>query len=287
MTKRDFRLLAVDVDGTLMCDGVVDAQDVQALRAAAAAGMLVCLCTGRSWAEVTDLWSSLELPAPHAPVVCVGGALVVEPDTGRTLYSRGFDRTTADELARRMRALGYPVMALVDAWREGFDYYVIGPHQDHGLYRRFFAARACRLRAAQSLDDPAAARVLRVSLLENQRRASEVVDALRGDFAGRVEIQAISLRRLRLHIVEAFAAGANKFSALVYVGQGHRIGPGAMAAIGDDYNDLPMLKGAAFSATTADAPEQLRQAATVVLDGRGPGTVAGFVHRLLGNRTGL
>ncbi len=173
-------------------------------------------------------------------------------------------------------------MALVDAWREGFDYYMIGPHQDHALYRRFFAARQCRLRPVQSLDDPGVARVLRISVLEEQQRALEVVGALRRELAGRVEVQAIGLRSLRLHIVEAFAAGANKFTALVYVGQAHRIGPRAMAAIGDDYNDLPMLKGAGFTATTADAPQELRQAATVVLDDRGPGAVAGFVQRLLG-----
>ncbi len=275
-------MLAVDVDGTLMWHGAIDPADAEALRAAARAGVVVCLCTGRSWQEVRELWAGLALPAPHAPVICVGGALVVEPLTGRTLYSRPFDRPTADELAREIRLLGYPVMALVDGWREGFDYFLIGRHDGHPLYQRFFDGRACRVRWVEALDRTSGPRPLRISLLEERSRAEELVGSFRQRFAGRVEVQAIWLQRYDLHIVEAFAAGANKLTALVYVGQGYRIGRAAMAAIGDDYNDLPMLEGAGLSATTADAPAELRAAADVITAPRGERPVAQFVDTLLG-----
>ena len=278
------RLLAVDVDGTLLCGGTVDPADADALRAAAEAGIVVCLCTGRSWNEVREIWEEMNLPDPRAPVVCAGGALVVEPDTGRSLYSRPFDRATADELAQEMHGLGYPVMALVDGWREGFDYYIIGRYEDHPLYRRFFDRRERRIRQVTELNRPDHARPLRISVLEERDRADELVGMFRRRFAGRIEIQAIWLRGLDLHIVEAFAAGANKFTAMVYVGQGCRIGPGAMAAIGDDYNDLPLLQGAALSATTADAPDELRRAADVIVAPRGQRAVAEFVDMLLANR---
>ena len=39
--------------------------------------------------------TALALPGPHMPVICVGGAVVVEPDTGRSLYSRPFERAVA------------------------------------------------------------------------------------------------------------------------------------------------------------------------------------------------
>ncbi|MCD6377669.1 MAG: HAD-IIB family hydrolase, partial [Planctomycetes bacterium] len=120
--SRKYRLLAVDIDGTLLNRGMLDEADVSALHAAARAGIIVCLCTGRSWPEAKHIWEQLDLPAPHAPVICAGGALVAEPDTGRTLYSRAFTRHDAQELAEQMLQMGYPVMALVDAWREGFDY---------------------------------------------------------------------------------------------------------------------------------------------------------------------
>ena len=273
-------MLAVDVDGTLICRGVLTREDSAALHEAARAGIVVCLCTGRSWLEVKGVWDDLKLPSPHAPIICVGGALVAEPDTGRTLYSRAFDRAVADDLAQAMRRRGYPVMLLVDAWREGFDYYLIGHYNDRPLYHRFYDGRPFRIRYVQRLDD-GCVRPLRVSVLEEPDLAKDLVHALREEFAGRIEIQSIFAPNYGVHIVEAFAHGANKFTAMIYAGQGYGIGPGAMAAIGDDHNDLAMLRGVAFSATTADAPPELREAAGVVLSARGKNPVAAFVRMVL------
>lgn len=286
-SARTYGLLGVDVDGTLVWDGSLAAADVAALRAAARAGVAVCVCTGRAWNEVRSLWQALDLPAPHAPVVCVGGALVVEPATGRSLYSRSFDLACADELARAFGEWDLPVMALVDAWREGFDYYMLGDPDARPMYRRFFASRPSRIRRADRLDAPDMRRPLRISVLTDGDRADQMVRTLRRRLAGRIEVQAIHLRSVDVHIVEAFAAGANKFTALRYVGQGLRIGPARMAAIGDDHNDLPMLQRVGFSAAPADAPADLRQAASVTVAARGQRPVAQFVDLVLNAPPGV
>ena len=278
---RRFRLLAVDVDGTLMMDGAVSPADAEALRRAARAGIVVCLCTGRSWEQVRPIWESLALPPPHAPVVCVGGALVTEPRTHRTLYARPFERPTAADLGRELRRRGYPVMALVDAWREGFDYCLVGRADQPEIYRRFLAGRELRIRWADELGRPADPRPLRINVFDEHQPADRLVADLRRRFAGRIEVQRIHLIHLDLHVVEAFAAGANKFTALRYVGQGQRISPRAMAAIGDDHNDIPMLQQVGLSAAPADAPEQVRAAAGRVVASRGRAPVAEFVNALL------
>jgi len=276
-----YRLLAVDVDGTLVTGEGPPRRDVAALHRAVRAGVVVCLCTGRTWPEVRPVWAQLRLPAPAAPVICVGGALVAEPHTGRTLYARGFDRPAATDLAGALAAMGYPVMALVDGWREDFDYYLLGDWRGNERYRRFFARRPSRCREVDRLDDPTGPRALRISVLDGGEGAAAAVAELRRRFAGRIETQAIHLRQTRVHIVEAFAAGTHKLSAMVYVGQGYRISPRAMAAIGDDDNDRVMLEGAGLSAAPADADEELRAAADVIVAPRGQSPVAEFVEHML------
>lgn len=276
-----YRLLAVDVDGTLLHDGVMDAADVAALQSAGEAGVVVCLCTGRSWPEVEDIWADLDLPAPHAPVVCAGGALVVEPDTGRTLYSRTFEKAVAQELTEQMQRMGYPVMALVDAWREGFDYFLIGRYDDNPLYQKFLSARERRIRHVDRLDRSDYPRPLRINVLEKPGAGRPTVETLIKQFTGRIEIQDIYLSHRDVDIVETFSAGTDKFTALLYVGQGCRIGPKAFAAIGDDNNDLAMLRGAGISGTPADAPDELRRTADMVLAPRGAGPVAQFVAAIM------
>lgn len=281
MTERAIRLLAVDVDGTLVNGGHMHADDANALRRAAAEGVVVCLCTGRSWAETKPVWTDLALPGPQAPVICVGGALVVEPHTGRSLYAKAFDRATAAVLAADMRKTGYPVMALVDAWRESFDYFMIGRIDEHPLYQRFFGGGRWSIRYVSELDQQAGPRPLRISVLEDPAHCMALVARWREAFAGRIEIQAIFAPNYGVHIVESFAAGVSKMTALSYVGQGYKIPAAAMAAIGDDYNDLPMLRGVSLSATTADAPEELRQAASLTFGPRGSCAVAQLVERVL------
>jgi HAD superfamily hydrolase (TIGR01484 family) len=284
MSAMKCKLLAVDVDGTLVHLGKLDPRDVRALHRAAAAGIEVCLCTGRSWAEVKPVWQELALPEPHAPVICVGGALVAEPDTGRTLTSRSFGRDVAGELSGEMRRRGYPVMALVDQWREGFDYYELGHFADFPLYRKFFHGRGWQVRPAETLGAPASARTLRISVLEEREQAVLLAADLKRHFAARIEVQDIYAPNYELHIVEAFAAGTNKFRAMVYVGQARKLGPGAMAAIGDDNNDLAMLRGAKFSAAPADAPDNVKQAAKTIVAARGQCAVAEFVEQILKDR---
>ena len=276
-----YKLLAVDVDGTLLNHGVMDDADVAALHVAAEAGIVVCLCTGRSWPEVEDIWADLKLPAAHAPVICAGGAIVVEPDTGRTLYSRTFDRATAQELTEQMQQMGYPVMALVDAWREGFDYFLVGRYDDNPLYQKFISALPRRIRNVDRIDCDDYPRPLRISALEKPGCGRPAVEALKQHFAGRIEIQDIYLSHRDVDIVEAFSAGTDKFTALQYVGQGYRIGPKAFAAIGDDNNDLAMLRGSGLSGTPADAPDELLRTADMVLSSRGSGPVAEFVAAVL------
>lgn len=276
-----YKLLAVDVDGTLLNHGVMNDADVEALRSAASAGIVVCLCTGRSWPEIKGVWEDLSLPSVHAPVICAGGALVVEPNTGRTLYSRTFDKATAQGLTRQMQRMGYPVMALVDAWREGFDYFIVGRYDDNPLYQRFINAGGRKIRNVGRLDSDDYPRPLRISVLEEPGAGRDAAETLKKYFAGRIEIQDIYLSHRDVDIVEAFSAGTDKFTALQYVSQGYRIAPSAFAAIGDDNNDLPMLRGSGISATPADAPEELRQTANMVLSPRGSCPVAEFVDVVL------
>ena len=279
--SRDIALLAVDIDGTLVNGGVMQPADVRALHRAAAAGIRVCLCTGRSWTETKPVWEALALPGPHMPVICVGGAVVVEPGTGRSLYSRPFERAVARDLTNAMLGLGLPAMALVDAWREGFDYYMLGQYDEIPAYRKFFGQQTAAIRRLDHFNGDPFARPLRISILEQPERTEEVLEVLRKQFGGAAELHAICAPNYGVHIVECFASGTTKFSALTYVGQGFRLGSAAIAAIGDDHNDISMLAGVAASAAPADSPPAVLAAAKRTVARRGQCAVAEFVEFLL------
>jgi len=91
-----FRLLVVDVDGTLIgSSGEPSARVGAAVRAAQAMGIRVALCTGRPLASVWPIVRSLQMHGAH---VVFNGALVKDPEaTSPVLF-----RPLPEEPARRV-----------------------------------------------------------------------------------------------------------------------------------------------------------------------------------------
>ncbi|MBS3734434.1 MAG: HAD family phosphatase [Phycisphaerae bacterium] len=274
-----YQLLALDVDGTLIgADGAVSSQTKQAIRAACDAGMRVCLATGRSYVETMPVWRQIDWPDTPEPLVLVGGALVSEAHTGRTLYHLPMDRDLAAEFGDALGEAGHAAMAFVDRWRHGVDYYLAECGAVHVAFERWFAKMDVTIRRVPRLADaPDLPAPLRVSTVVDVDRAADLADRLRQRFDGRLRVHAILAPNYEETIVEAFSPHASKFEALRYVAQAYEIGPGRIVAVGDDVNDVEMVAGAGLGVAMPKASPPLRDAADVTASP----TLAAFIHDML------
>ena len=111
-----------------------------------------------------------------------------------------------------------------------------------------------------------------------------MAEELSSEFAGQLNVHAILAPNYGVTIVEAHAVGADKMTALRYVAQPMRAGAGLIVAVGDDVNDMPMVRGAGLGAAMGSAPEALKAVADVIVgDGSGNGRagLADFIRRLV------
>lgn len=277
-----YRLLGIDIDGTLLgpdhqlVDGVAEA-----ISGARAAGVVVVLATGRSYAEAIPIWRDLHLQPPFDPLLLVGGSLVSEPDTGRTLYQKSIDLSLAGEFADALGQAGYAAMALVDRWRFGWDYLLCETGDVHEAEARWLTKTGAKVRRARSLADVAdMPPPLRVSAVLDPDKAGPLAESLAEQFADKLNVHAIVAPNYEVTIVEAFAKGVDKLSALTYIGQARRIPVAAMAAIGDDVNDVQMLRGVGLGAAVPNAVG----AALDVADHIASDGVVQFVRQLVDGR---
>jgi Cof subfamily protein (haloacid dehalogenase superfamily) len=268
LDRMKHRLVAIDVDGTLLgTDHDLVAGAADAIAAARRAGMQVVLATGRTYAETVPLWRRLAVSPPFEPMVLIGGALVSEPDTGRTLYHKPMKLELAARFADAVADAGYAAMAIVDPWRHGWDYLLCETGDVHAVRRDWLSKihakvrRVGRLREAADMPDP-----LRVNVVAEPDKAGPLAAELSRRFNGELNVHAIVAPNYNVTIVEAFAIGADKHSALRYVAQAHRLGAGQTVAIGDDVNDLTMIRGAGLGVAMAHAPDEVRAAADIVVD---------------------
>ncbi len=239
-----YKLLALDVDGTLVGrDNVVPSDVTAAVAAAEAAGIRIVLATGRSYVETVGVWRQLNLKAPFEPMVLIGGALVSEAHSGRTLWQQPIPRAVAVEFSDALGDAGYSAMAILDVWRHGVEYIVAEHGRGDEAHRLWFSKmnvkvhRVERIAEAPEMPDP-----LRISAVVESTDAAAVSERLREQFHGRLTVHAIVAPNYGVTIVESFAAGVSKFTGVQYVAQAYRIGPGQIAAAGDDVNDLELIR---------------------------------------------
>ena len=228
----------------------------------------MCLATGRSYKETLPIWRRLSWQPPFEPIVLIGGALVCEPDTGRTLYQRTIPLDLACEFADALGEAGYSAMAIVDAWRHGWDYVLCETGDAHAAQRDWFEKMQAKVRRVRRLAEmPDMPNPLRINVVVDPDAADELVAAMNERFGDRLNIHAIVAPNYEVTIVEGFAKEADKWNALRYVAQGCRIGPGQIAAVGDDVNDLTMVRRAGLGVAMPQAAPAVLAAADHVATG--------------------
>lgn len=255
-------LLALDVDGVLVGPDNVVAPAVAEGVANAARKLRVVLATGRSYRETIGVWRRLNLPEPYEPMVLIGGALVCEPDTGRGLRERAIDRDVACEFADALNSRGYSAAVICDPWRNDVEYYLAESDDSPEVLDRWFAQMDVSLRRVGRLSDVACLpRPLRINACAEPSEAAELAEDLSAQFDGRLTIHAILAPNYGVTIVEAFAAGAGKWDGLRYVAQRYGIGPRSIAAVGDDVNDIEMVRRAGLGVAMPNATPALKAVA--------------------------
>lgn len=273
------RLIAIDLDGTLLDSSHrVSVRNRGALHRAHAAGMRVVLCTGRNLTETRPILDEVGLD--WDAVVTVGGALVYDLRT-REAIRRSF---IADDTARRfagwLGALGYPVLWLADALECGHDGYLVDGPRWHVAYDRWIERSPCRVTRVAALP-PDAAAALRISIIDDDPQLAGVDAELRTRFQGALTHNLLRAPAYELTVVEAFAPHVSKWYGIARLCEYWNLDPRRTVAIGDDVNDLAMLRAAGLGVAMGNARPDVQAAARRVVATNDDDGVAQLIDELL------
>ncbi|HMH12313.1 MAG TPA: HAD family hydrolase [Edaphobacter sp.] len=301
MNRMPMRMLAVDVDGTLLGpDGVVSARNVAALKAAEAAGVEVVVATGRRHCYAMRVLRGLELGEENA-VISSNGTVV------RTIGARLIERTLLPKETARW--LCGHVEEFRNALVMTFD--KVGPEGDDargalvveqldeltasiGKWMKAnepYIAHVVPIEKALEADDPiqmmlcgtiARMRRAEARLLEHPGISAVGATPLRQDEVRRLESAGVTaggispqerahgadaaLHRTEyaerdLSIVDILPAGCSKGAALLRLAEQRGVKAEEIVAIGDNWNDVSMLEVAGRAVLMANAPEDLKMVA--------------------------
>jgi len=249
------RLIAIDVDGTLLrSDGTVADADRAAIAAALEQGVAVTLATGRLSSSAMPFARALAL---EVPLVCADGAVLFCPTRGIPLSQTPLAVPGLNSLLRCLRdqalapfvftheavcgaAADFDRFPFVAGWTP-----VRSPHDDLAVA----AASAGVLAPITAIGVGPEATVLQAE------------KTLRADSAIADDVAVFPIRTTSHWVVRLTPSGCSKALGLARVAQQLAISANEVATIGDWYNDISMLEWAGSSFAMGQAPADVKRAA--------------------------
>ena len=244
-----YRLLALDVDGTLVDRSLkLSPRTRQAVRRAIDAGVHVTLASGRQFHQVEVFARELGI---GEPLICNQGAIVMAPGETRPLYECAVPRPVANDF-----------MAFVQ--RQGWDLCVYGREHlyAHGMTPEVqvlldLAPAGETIHWLSELDD--STELIQLLVIVQPERTALVERLLKARFGGQLNIvQSFS------HFVEASNPAVSKGTALAFLAGRLGVGQAETMAIGDQDNDVPMVAWAGLGVAVGNASVACQAAAKVI-----------------------
>lgn len=237
------KLIAIDIDDTLVTDElVIPAACKVAIQEAQEAGVRVVLATGRMFQATIGFARELNL---NGPLICYNGALV-QPVQGPPL----FHHTVPLDLAWEIIAFGKRENLHVNVYLDD-ELYVEKVNEYTRFYTSISRVEARAIGDLLTFVNRPPTKVLYVS-------EPEVVEKWRPLLAERYRGQ-LEVFRSKPQYLEFTGAGVSKGAALRELAEYYHLDCTEVMAIGDSFNDIPMLEYAGVGVAVANAPAEVRR----------------------------
>ncbi|EEQ47673.1 Cof-type HAD-IIB family hydrolase [Selenomonas flueggei] len=241
------KLFVSDLDGTMLPSGdIVSSENIAAVQCAVRAGVTVTIATGRMFEAALPVAEALGV---DVPIIAYNGALIKSP-SGRIYEEHAIDPMLARDIITFAQARGW----YIQSYSGGVLRYAIACEES-----RFYEN-------SQKITGKAVGRNgmlayvtgnCKLLLVTEGRAVSEARAQMLMDAFG----AHIGVTRSADRLVEIVVKGVSKASALTALAAKLGITADETMAIGDAYNDLPMLKAAGKSVAMGNAFPEVKEEA--------------------------
>jgi hydroxymethylpyrimidine pyrophosphatase-like HAD family hydrolase len=281
-----YDLLVIDLDGTLLDPrGRVSDANVEAVRAARAAGLTVIIATGRALVESQR---TLEVIGRDGIVIAAGGSMVCDAATGRTLYRSTMPHDLVVDVTAALLDEGHKVLLLKDPDRTGYDYLAVGPAELDPASAWWFEVLPVRVRFVHELvDDPDPEETVRVGAVAGEAELAPIATHLKQRLGDRAFLQhwsavtATAATGSATHLLEVFNPDVDKWTAVRAFCEQEGVDPARVAAIGDGLNDVRLVSQAGLGIAMGNADPRVAAVADRTTADNTADGVAEAIGRLL------
>lgn len=250
-----YNIFLSDFDGTLVRgDGTVSEKNKQAIAKYRAAGGVFAVVTGRALSSILPRLEELGLT--DGIVVAFQGAVIADAGTGKVIKAGGFTQAGALRAIRALEAENHHIHIYTTD-----RFYCNRDDEPLKIYERI-----CGIKAEVIENEPLSRKAEReglkivkvLAMVEKEARdalAERLRKALGEEYYVTLSAD---------YLVEIMPAGESKANAVEFLSEHYGVPIEEIAAIGDNYNDLPMILRAGGKFAVESGENELKKCATVV-----------------------
>jgi len=269
MAQDNYKIVALDIDGTVLdSSGRMPDYFSTLIKVLEDFGVRVVFCTGRRWKTAHEVVSQLNYT--HPIIICSGGAVIKDYGDGETVKALPLEKKSARKAVEEFPKRGLVPFVLPDAKLDEPDLIIPEDNKaqaENMLYVqrnrhsvRFSAPFECLITSPQS--------VLEIYTVDEKNKiieAAKDLDAAFKDIAGITALNQPSYGPT-YWALEVHGLQTSKWHAIEVLLQEWEVGKDQVVAIGDDVNDIPMLRDAGLSFAMANAVPETKAAADHITD---------------------
>lgn len=277
------RLLAIDIDGTLVdSQSQVTAANRAAIRRAQELGVAVVLVTGRRFRTSAPIARELGI---DLPIIAHNGALVRHGITGHVVYHQSLPRRAACIALSVARGLGADPIAHYALSGDGRATVERSASLRNSWLSKWVSRNADAVDQVEDLEAAITSEPTVLTIFAHPQKSTRLRTRLEHELGHLACVFEASYPHLELAFLDVVHPECSKAATLRFVAGSMGIATSEIMAVGDNYNDLPLLACVGIPVLMGNAPDDLKRLGFhVTLSNDEDGLAAAIETFVLGTR---
>lgn len=249
-----YKLIACDLDETLLDDDThVNEKNKKAIKKATKLGVKFVPATGRGFNAIQNTLKEINLyDQAHEYVISYNGGCISENKNNRVMKFQGVDFSTAEKLYE----LGQNYDVCIHVYTKDMLYVYNSNDDENNYLNNRHKYKIIENKKLNFLKGQEIAKVLYGN--QNMAYLKQIATSL-GDFTTNLDVSYSSNRYLEFNY-----KGVNKGNGLLWLAKKLNIKPEETIAIGDNFNDLSMIRAAGLGVGVANTNEEMKDKCDVI-----------------------
>ena len=241
----NYRLIAIDLDGTLLNnENIISKNAKKKIAKLNKLGVKIIIATGRMFVSALPYVKELKL---KNPVITYNGALIKNVSNKEIIYHKPVPQSEAKKIIKECNKENLHLNLYQDD-----TLYVDNNSQESRGYEQSSGVKAHEVGPLLKFIDRSPTKLLIIE--ENREKHQYYLNYFQEKFSDKLEIS-----ESKKNYIEFMSKGVSKGNSLKFLTEKYDIKQKEVIAIGDNWNDLPMLKWAGLGIAMENAPDELKQ----------------------------